>query len=92
MDREKIIQFQQENVTQTFQSECSYQFVSVEKSINFLEEFFLWATNEISQAAYEVPPKAPSETIKYYEAEGPLVIEEAREAMRILRFISEKSQ
>ena len=90
MDRKNIIQLQQEKIARPFKSECAYQFVSIEKSINFLEEFFLWSTNEISQAAYGTPPTVPSETIKYYEAEGPLVIEEAREAMRVLRLISEK--
>jgi|GEM_PF-5391246 len=85
-----IIPLQREHAKRVFSSEWSHQLATIEQSINFFEEHFLWSTGllrEVQSANSGDSTDASYEYTTFYEAEAPIVLKEVREAIQILRLL-----
>lgn len=85
-----IIPLQREHAKRVFSSEWSHQLATIEQSVNFFEEHFLWSTSLLREADRAKPEDSCGTSYEYtafYEAEAPVVLKEVREAIQILRLL-----
>lgn len=82
----KIVEIQREHANRVLNSEWAHQLASMEQGVNFFEEFFLWATQEIER--YETYGGVDSsELLNFYKSESPIVLKEARDALSVLQLL-----
>lgn len=85
-----IVPLQREHAKRVFNTEWSHQLATIEQSVNFFEEHFLWSTGllrEVQGAKSGDSSAASYEYTAFYEAEAPIVLKEVREAIQILRLL-----
>lgn len=82
----KIIPIQREHANKVFNSEWSHQLASIEQSVSFFEEHFMWSTGLLRSLEGDAA-QASSEYGNFYEAEAPIVIKEARDALEVLKLL-----
>ena len=69
-----------------FKSEWTHQLLAIEQSIDFYQEYFLWASQQISQLQ-EANGSTSPQFESFFQEEVPIVTKEAREAIRTLRLL-----
>ena len=79
-----LLPLQRDVSSRLMKSEWTHQLLAVEQSIDFFQEYFLWASQQISELQVGQDFTSP-EFEAFFLAEAPAVIEEAREAVQILR-------
>lgn len=81
-----LIPLQRDVSSRAFKTEWSHQLLAIEQSIDFYQEYFLWASQQIShhqEADGNTSPKFEA----FFNEEMPNVTKEVREAIRTLRLL-----
>jgi len=86
MDR-KIIPLQHKTASRILETEWSQQLLSLEHGLNFFEEYFLWSTQQISELEKNGVVSDCPESTQFFHTEAPLILEESREALRIMKLL-----
>lgn len=73
-----------------FQSEWTHQLSTIERTLNFFEEYFLWSTQQLDLLETDAANGGSPDCLKFYLAEAPMVLEEARETMLLLLALYKK--
>jgi len=68
----------------TFRTEWALKLHSIEESLGFLHLQLSWALQEL-----ETPSEHREDNLVFCKTETPLVMQDAREALRLLRFLSD---
>lgn len=83
-----ILQQERNYANRVFTTEWDHQLTTIEQSVNFYEEYFIWASQQIRKL--HDGESAPQEYAEFYMAEAPEVIKEIREALQVLRLMCQR--
>jgi hypothetical protein len=80
----KIVPLKHQRANQVIQSEWRHQCSAIERTLNFFEEYFLWSTQQFELIDIESLEGSSPECLKFFHAEAPIVLEEARDTIKLL--------
>ena len=81
---------QREYANRVFTSECKHQLNTMTQCVSFFEDYIAWTSQNANKAgsrSTDIDSDGP-----YYTTEASLVVEEAREALRILKLLCRDSR
>ena len=82
-----LIPLQRDVSSRAFRTEWTHQLLAIEQSIDFYQEYFLWASQQITlhrEAGADLSPKFEA----FFAEEMPIVTKEVRDAIRALRLLT----
>ena len=90
--KRNIVPLQRETASQVFNTEWTYQLASLEQSLQFLEEYCLWVTQQFNYGQKPPYQSVSKELLQFYQTETPMILEDAKEALQVLRMITRTDQ
>ena len=81
-----LIPLQRAVSTRIFKSEWTHQLRAIEQSVDFFQEYFLWASQQLTE--YQNGEGGTSPKFEaFFAEEAPAVFKEAREAIRSMQIL-----
>lgn len=86
-----ILPLKDRHADQAIQSEWTHQLSAIERTLNFFEEYFLWSTQQLDLIDIETLDGGSPECLKFFQAEAPIVLGEAKETIQLLLLLNKNA-